>query len=160
MASRFEFRLQPLLDRRKAVERQKEFAFAAQRRALNECAAELARLGAAHCEVFQALAECAQRRGGAQLRFLDERLRRLDEAIAEELERLGGFEATCERVRNELVAARRERRVIERLRERRLEVYEAALARREELELGEANARARESARKRQALAAPERAAR
>lgn len=143
MTGRFEFRLQPLLERRKRVEQEKECAFAACRRTANESAAELARLVAAYCDAMLALAACAQRRGGAELRFLDERLRALDEAIADERERQAGFDAACDRARNEFVEARRERRVVERLRQRRLEEHEAAACRREELELDEANARRR-----------------
>lgn len=50
-----------------------------------------------------------------------------------------------ERLREELIVARRDRRVIEKLYERRRKAYEAELARNEEIELDEANAALRQS---------------
>jgi flagellar biosynthesis chaperone FliJ len=53
----------------------------------------------------------------------------------------------CKRARDDLVAASRERRVVEKLKERRLRAFLAEEARRDELELDEANARCREKCR-------------
>ncbi len=54
--------------------------------------------------------------------------------------------ATWNAKRHDLVAAARERKVIEHLRERRRRAFEAEEARQEELELDESNARCRERA--------------
>lgn len=68
----------------------------------------------------------------------------LDAAIAAQLRRIAALQGDLEQRRRDLIAAARERRVIEKLGERRRRAFEAEEARREELELDETNARCRE----------------
>jgi flagellar protein FliJ len=144
MPAKFQFPLQPLLDWRKRVEEEKQRDFAACRRAVDESARELDRLAAARWQCARQLAASARRRPAADLRLRDAHLRSLDVAIDDERRRRCDHEAALGRARAELITASRERRVIERLKERQWRLFEAEEARREELELDESNARNRE----------------
>jgi flagellar FliJ protein len=126
MAARFHFGLQPLLDRRKRIEETKQQAYAARRRELDKHADQMERLNAA-------LASAATGSGpAAPLAYLDGAIRAQRRRIAE-------LEAPLEDARQELIAASRDRRVIEKLLERRRRAFEALRARREERELDDAN---------------------
>lgn len=161
MPARFEFRFQPLLDRRKCVEEEKQRKFAACWRAVEECRRELARLGDAHRRVARQLVETALRRPMADVRLREAYLRSVEAAVHDVRRRRGEAQTAWERAREELVSASRERRVIEKLKERRREAFEAERARREELELDESNARCYDrSVWKRLAARGAERAAR
>jgi flagellar FliJ protein len=126
MAARFHFGLQPLLDRRKRIEETKQQAYAARRRELDQHADQTERLNGA-------LASAARGSGpAAPLAYLDGAIRAQRRRIAE-------LEAPLEHARQELIAASRDRRVIEKLLERRRRAFEALRARREERELDDAN---------------------
>jgi flagellar export protein FliJ len=85
--------------------------------------------------------ECAMSGSAANLRLYDAHLRYLRRAI-ESSERCNVESAAAfARAAAELREANRERRLIEKLRERRLHEFEREEARRDELELDEANAR-------------------
>lgn len=150
MPGKFEFRLQPLLDRRQRLEEEKQRRFAACRRAADECAGELERLGHAWQQGLRQLVESARLGPAADLRLRDGHLGALEAALVDERLRRSDLEAACERAREELIFANRSRRVIQKLKERRARAFEAEETRREELELDEANARRHErDARKR-----------
>jgi flagellar protein FliJ len=131
VARAFLFRLEPLLDWCKRLEEAKRREFTGRRSALEECASDVARLSSAH----------EQWRSFADLRLRDAYLSSLDRRSAalrvRSLELRGGLDAA----RAAYVAARRERLVVEKLRERRRRAFEAEEARREEQELDEGNAR-------------------
>ena len=132
MAARFHFGLQPLLDRRKRIEETKQQAYAARRRELDQHADQTERLNGA-------LASAARGSGpAAPLAYLDGAIRAQRRRIAE-------LEAPLEDARQELIAASRDRRVIEKLLERRRRAFEALRVRREERELDDANRRSRGS---------------
>jgi flagellar protein FliJ len=159
MPAEFEFRLQPLLDSRKRIEQEKQRDFAAIRRIVEDIALELKRLADSRSRCMKQLGESARSRSAADLRLFDAHLRSLDAAIGAERRRRSELEANWQRLREELILASRERRVIEKLKERRRRAFEAKEARREELELDEANARrydraARERLARRQAESA------
>ena len=88
---------------------------------------------------------------GSRPRFVERALRAsdagslavFDAAIAERRRRAEWAEAPLETARRELIAARRDRRLVEKLRDRRLRAFEEEEARREELEIEETNARRR-----------------
>ncbi len=122
MARAFRFSLQPLLDRRVEIEDEYRRQVAAARGALDEARAALERLMAAVAAKPY-----------------------LDAAIAAQLRRIAELQGGLERKRHDLVAAARERKVIEKLRERRRRAFAAEEAQREELELDETNARCREN---------------
>lgn len=128
MASKFHFGLQPLLDLRKRIEETKQQAFAARRRELDERLREMERLNAAFAPAARGL--------GSPLL-----LSYLDDAIRAQRSRIAKLESPLEVAREELIAASRERRVIEKLLERRRGEFEAKRAREDEQELEEANRR-------------------
>lgn len=147
MPVRFDFRLWPLLDHRKRVEEEKQRAFAACRRAVDECRREIERLGGQRRSAMEQLAHSARAQSAAELRLRDAHLRRVELAINHERLRRSELKVAYERARDELIAAGRERRVVEKLKERRLRAFEAEATRYEERELDEANARRREKCR-------------
>lgn len=146
MPARFRFTLQPLLDRRARVEEEKQRDFAAAKRLVEDCDGELERLAAAYAHGAKHLVASAQTQGAADRRAGDSWLLFLQAAMRRERARRSDLQATCDGAREALVAASRERRVIEKLKERRRFEFEAAEARREELEIDESNARRHERA--------------
>jgi flagellar protein FliJ len=144
--ARFQFGLQPLLDWRSRVEEEKQRDFAAARRLLEECDRELERLAAEYAQAAKRLVASASTERTRELRLGDSYLRFIQAAMASERSRRCELQSACDRVRDALVVASRERRVIERLKERRRREFEAAEARWEELEIDESNARGHERA--------------
>ncbi|MGA8576431.1 MAG: flagellar export protein FliJ [Candidatus Cybelea sp.] len=141
MRSRFRFHLAPLLDSRERAEREKKHIFEASRAAAEAHGAELQRFAGARTHCAGALAEIVRTGGTRDAALYDGHLRALDRAIERENRRGAELERACELARDELAVANRERRVIEKLRERRRRAFEAAQARQEELEIDEGNAR-------------------
>ena len=119
MPPKFEFRLQPLLDRRKIVEEEKQGNFAACRRAVDECARELARLGDARRHSLKQLVETALKCPTADILLRHAHLRCVEVAIDDARHRHLEAEADLERARQELISASRERRLIGKLKEHR-----------------------------------------
>lgn len=148
MAAKFPFALQPVLDARQRAEDEKMQELARRRRALDESDRELERIAGARDRCMNALAESAYGCAAVDLRVRDAHLRRLDAAFAEESLRRGELLAAWEPARDALLAARRARRTLERLKERRRQAFAAEEARREEAELDESNARAYDRARR------------
>lgn len=124
----FHFRLQPLLDRRRQVEDGKGRRYAVARRERDEAVRACERL-------VSALARHAMFPSDAGT------LAVLDAGIEARQRRARNVEAALEDARQELIAAGRERRALEKLYERRRRAYEEAEARRDEHEIDEANAR-------------------
>lgn len=146
MPARFEFRLQPLLDARKRLEAETQRNVASQRRALEGNHEELDRLAQAWRREMNGLTHSAGRSPAADLRLRAEHLSYLEGVLEAARRRRAALEVAYEQARQELIAASRERRVIEKLKERRRRAYEIESARREELELDDANARRHERA--------------
>jgi flagellar biosynthesis chaperone FliJ len=144
MAGGFVFRLQPLLDERKRVERAKQHAFALAAQALEKSSRELDRLALALRSGGYALHDCARYGSTAGLRTHDAHLRYLERLVASHEARNAESALALELAVQELHRANLGRRLVERLRERRLHEFEREEARRDELELQEANARRRE----------------
>ena len=140
MAARFRFTLQPLLEARERVEREKWRAFSDSRIAADECRLKLERLVQARRHCANALAEAGGFIAGRDARFFDARLRSLESSLARERLRQTDLEAVCAGARDEFAAARRERRVIERLKQGARQSFERAAMRCEELEIDEVNA--------------------
>lgn len=141
MAAKFRFSLQALLDARRRAESRKMYELAAWRRALDGTAAELEGIVRARDRCMSGLAAAALASSAVDLRVRDAYLRRLDAAFADVSCRRGEVLGAWESARDAVIAARRERRVLERLKERRRRAFEAEEARREELELDESNER-------------------
>jgi flagellar export protein FliJ len=144
MPARFHFDLQPLLELRERTEREKRETFERCRSALDECAQEFERLSALHRRNANALAESSRCGIAFEVRLYDEHLRRVDGSIERELRRRDDLQVACGRARDDVLGARRERRVIEVLKERRRRAFDAEERRRDELEIDEGNARRHE----------------
>ncbi len=130
MPARFRFALQPLLDRRSRAEEEKQRCFARRRRELDDFARERERLAAALFETAMRTSDAAS-------------LAVFDAAIAARRRGAASAERALETARQELIPARRDRRALEKLRERRARAFDEEAARLEELEIDEANARRR-----------------
>lgn len=128
--AQFHFRLQPLLDGRRRAEEQKLHRYAVRKRERDDALSARDRL-------VSALARRAVRSSEAGW------LASLDAGVAAQQRRAADAQAALENARGELAAAARERSVLEKLRERRLRAHADEEARREELEIEEANARRR-----------------
>ncbi|MBV8344569.1 MAG: flagellar FliJ family protein [Candidatus Eremiobacteraeota bacterium] len=123
----FYFALDPLLDRHRRVEDEKRQRCARRRRERDDALRARDRL------VSALAARAASRSDARSLAVLDAR-------IAVQRRRLAEAESALGNAADELMTASRERRVIEKLRERRRREYEREEARRDELEIDEANA--------------------
>jgi flagellar biosynthesis chaperone FliJ len=121
MARPFHFSLQPLLERNRRIEAERRERFVAARQELEGARVELDRL-------IRAVVVHPY----------------LDTSIGGQLRRIAELQSARDQTRQELIAAARDRRIIEQLRERRRRAFEMEEARREELELDEANAQKRE----------------
>jgi flagellar protein FliJ len=144
MPAKFQFSLEPLLEWRTRVEREKERDFAASRSLVGDCERELNALAESYRECATLLAASAHAGRSAELRLRDAHLRCLEAAMAKTHVRHRELQTACEAARGALVSASRERRIIEKLKERRQLEFSAEEARREELELDESNARQHE----------------
>lgn len=118
--------LQPLLERRRYIEEERRQNYAARQGELDDNAQALERL----TEMLRI--ELLQAASAAYLGCVDA-------AIAARRCRSAQLEGALEQARTTLVAASRERRVIEKLLERRRRAYETHRARREEQEIEDAN---------------------
>lgn len=144
MPPTFEFRLQPLLDWRKRTETEKKRELDARQRVLDECVAEIERLDWRRRRCGDVLGEFALMRSTIELQLFHAHLCSLEAALVRERERRSHLQAAYRQALDELVSATRERGVVEKLKERRLRAFRAEEARRDELELDEANARSHE----------------
>lgn len=135
--------MEPLLEERRHREERKRQALAQAKRACDEGVQEMERLNGAVCEAGAALHGCvlSGESAGAGLRFYDSRLRFLAGAIQWQGERVARRGCDVSAARAELIAAHRDRLVVEKLRERRLSEFRASEARRDEMEIDEANSR-------------------
>jgi flagellar protein FliJ len=139
--ARFVFPLQPLLDERRRKEEAKQLAFARVKRARDERSREVDQLAGALRSRGHALYRCAMTGSTANLRLYDANLRYLEGALQSHARCSAQSAAAFDRAAVELLEANRDRRLIEKLRERRLQEFEREQARRDELELDEANSR-------------------
>jgi flagellar protein FliJ len=160
MPAKFEFSLQPLLDRRKRTEEERQREHAQRRGAVERCALDLESLLQVRRNSIGELLESTRTSTTADLRLRDCHLLALESAIDNAQHRRAELAAACARAREALAVASRDRRAIEKLKERRREAFEAAQRRREELELDDANGRRYECRAQRLAERAAGRAAR
>jgi len=131
MLPKFHFGFAPLLEHRRRGERDCERRFAVCRQEIGEHERAMVHL----CDALRT--QLSAPRVESSLWYVDESLAARRNAGAEAQRRL-------EQLRDELIVARRDRRVIEKLYERRRKAYETELARYEEMELDEANAALRQ----------------
>ncbi len=121
MPPKFHFGLAPLLEHRRRIEKERERRF-------SRCRQELQALESNVPRVCDALPWY------------------YDRWIAARRQQAAGLRVRLKELRDGFIAARRDRRVLERLYERRRDAYDAQLARYEEMEIDEANAALRRRA--------------
>ncbi len=138
---RFAFTLQPVLDQRKRIEEEKQQITAARQRDLDAAESELRRLNAEfkHCsdllrEQHRALDAESLRRHYAHIQFLDR-------CIVAQIQVVAERRVALDRARAELLAASKERKAVDTLKERRYEAHVAEERRIEQNELDDGNAR-------------------
>jgi flagellar protein FliJ len=144
MAGGFVFRLQMLLDERTRLERTKQHAFALAAQVLEKNSRELERLARALRAGGIALHQSALSGSTSHLRAHDAHLRFLERIVESYEARNLESALALDRAAQELLRANRERRLVEKLKERRRRAFEQEEARRDELELQDANAQRRE----------------
>ena len=151
MPGTFEFRLEPLLDHRKSIEDRKKRELSSARGVLEHNLSEIRLLSVESQALVTALHGAAAARRGADRCFYEVQTRRIDAELALRHARTPAFRAAYIGARDEFLNATRDRRVIEKLKERMRRAFDAEEARLEEIELDECNARRHESTRRKRA---------
>ncbi len=141
MGRRFKFSLQPVLEQRKRVEEEKQQAVAQRQRELDRSEAELKRLNDDFRSSSDSLRTNHRGLDGEQLRLHYAHLQFLDRAITAQIRVVAERRLTLDRARNDLLEASKERKVVEKLKERRHEAFVAEELRIEQNELDDGNAR-------------------
>jgi flagellar export protein FliJ len=132
MPAKFRFALAPLLERRALIEQESRHRCAVRQHEHRGSLEEMTRLTGA-------LRACTAQSSNPRAAYCSS----LDAAIEAQGRRISDARASLEDARNDAIAARRDLRVVEALRARRRRSFEQEEARREEVELDEANARNR-----------------
>jgi len=138
---RFRFLLQPVLDLRKRLEDEKQLVVAMRARELEAAEAELARLN----REFKSNAALLKERHTAlavrELQSIYAHLQFLDRCIVAQIQIVAERRVALDRARSDLLAASREKKVVEKLKERRREAFVLEAERVEQRELDDGNAR-------------------
>jgi len=144
---KFRFALKPVLDHRERIEEDKQLVLAERQRELKAAEDELARLNGEFKRYSTALREDHAAFSTEELRWHYAHLEYLDRCMTMQHGIIFQRRAAVERARLELVDASKDRKVIEKLKDRRLEEYRATEAAREQKDLDDTNNRrqARES---------------
>lgn len=138
---RFRFTLQPVLDQRKRVEDEKQLVVAARARALDEAERELERLNVEFTRHSAMLRDGHGSFETSELQSIYAHLQFLDRCIVAQIQIVAERRVALERARNDLLAASREKKVVEKLKARRREAFVQEEQRVEQSELDESNAR-------------------
>jgi flagellar protein FliJ len=138
---RFKFALQPVLEQRKRVEDEKQLVVAARARALEEAERELARLNGEFSRHSAMLRDGHGSFETSELQSIYAHLQFLDRCIVAQIHVVAERRVALDRARNDLLAASREKKVVEKLKERRKEAFVIEEQRVEQSELDDGNAR-------------------
>lgn len=141
MSKKFKFQLQPVLDQRKKIEDQKQQIVALRQRAHDEAQNELERLNTDFNTATAELRTLHKGLSSDQLRLHYAHLQFLDRSIIAQIRVLAERRVMLDRARADLLAASKERKVVEKLKERRHEAFVAEELRVEQQELDDGNAR-------------------
>jgi len=141
MTRRFKFPLEPVLTHRERIEDEKQQALAARTMELRRAQSELARLDSEFRRYSGVLRDGHADLSSDELRAHYAHLEYLDRRIVMQHASISALASAVERARTELVDARKDKKVIEKLKEQRLEQHRALLAADEQKELDESNAR-------------------
>jgi flagellar FliJ protein len=138
---KFKFSLEPVLDHRERIEDEKQQIFAERQRELQDAEQELARLNGDFKRFSTALREDHARLSTEELRWHYAHLEFLDRCITMQHAVISQRRAVAERARLELVEASKDRKVMEKLKDKRREEHQALESSLEQKELDDANNR-------------------
>ena len=138
---RFNFALQPVLDHRKRKEDEKQLIVAARKRAVDEAEHELARLNEEFRSHTIALRTKHKQLDVREMQSFYAHLQFLDRCIVAQIRIVAERRVALDRARADLLAASREKKVVEKLKERRREAFVLEEQRIEQKELDDGNAR-------------------
>jgi flagellar protein FliJ len=141
VARKFAFGLQPVLDHRKRIEDEKQQTVAIRRRAHNDAKLELERLNEEFRRHTLELRERHRGLDAEELRMHYAHLQFLDRTIEAQIRVVAERYADLERARLELVAASKNRKVVDKLKDKRRIAFVAEAMRVEQIELDDGNAR-------------------
>jgi flagellar FliJ protein len=139
--ARFVFRLAPVLRQRERVEETRKQLLAAAQRALADAEKERARLRDRREALARELIADHRKLDGETLRLIYGHLDFLAREIAAADRRVATCAAAVEEARAALLRASKDRKILDRLRERQREVFDLEQMRHEHRELDDANAR-------------------
>ncbi|HET9095467.1 MAG TPA: flagellar export protein FliJ [Candidatus Baltobacteraceae bacterium] len=141
MMGKFKFTLEPVLDHRERIEDEKQQVLAERSRELKAAEDELARLNGEFKRYSTALREDHAKLTSEELRWHYAHLEYLDRCMTMQHGIIFQRRAAVERARADLVTASKDRKVIEKLKDRRLEEHQAFEAAQEQKELDDTNNR-------------------
>lgn len=138
---RFRFQLQPVLDQRQRIEDEKQMVVAAKKRAVDEAEKELRRLN----EEFRVNADILRlnhaKLDSEELRLTYAHLQFLDRCIVAQIKVVAERRVALDKARVELLVASKDRKAVEKLKERRREAHDTEAARLDQNEIDDGNAR-------------------
>lgn len=138
---KFAFALQPVLDHRKRIEDEKQLVVAQRKRALDEAERELERLNDEFRRHAAMLRDSHKKLETRELQCIYAHLQFLDRCIVAQIRIVAERRVALDRAREELLEASREKKVVEKLKERRREAFVLEGQRIEQKELDDNNAR-------------------
>ena len=138
---KFKFSLEPVLGHRERIEEEKQQIFAARQRELQDAEQELARLNGDFKRFSTTLRDDHWRLSTEELRWHYAHLEFLDRCITMQHAVISQRRAAAERARLDLVDASKDRKVMEKLKDKRREEHRALEASIEQKELDDANNR-------------------
>ena len=141
MAHRFRFSLQPLLEQRERVENQRQQALAQRQLALDAARREVDRLDGEFRASALSLRTSHAALDGDELRLHYAHLQFLDRAIVVQIRVVAERQVALDRAREELLAASKDRKVVDKLKQRRRQNFVDEEMRVEQRELDDGNAR-------------------
>ncbi|HKU66634.1 MAG TPA: flagellar export protein FliJ [Candidatus Baltobacteraceae bacterium] len=139
--AKFKFALEPVLDHRERIEDEKQQVLSERRRELQAAEDELARLNGEFKRYSSALREDHATLSTEELRWHYAHLEYLDRCMTMQHGIIYQRRAAVGRARADLVDASKDRKVIEKLKDRRLEEYRALQAAQEQKDLDDTNNR-------------------
>ena len=139
--ARFKFALEPVLDHRERIEDEKQQILAQCQRELQAAQDELARMNAEFKRYSTALREDHAKLSSDELRWHYAHLEYLDRCMTMQQGVIHQCRAAVDRARGDLAAASKDRKVIEKLKDRRFDEYRAVQAAQEQKDLDDTNNR-------------------
>jgi flagellar FliJ protein len=138
---KFRFTLQPVLEHRQRIEDNAKLAMAARQRELDRAQEELDDFNARYREHSDLLRGEHRKLTAEDLRLHYAHVAFLDRAIDAQLGAVAQRRAAVDRARAEVLEASKERKAVEKLKERRREAHDVEDRRMDQNELDDANAR-------------------